>query len=79
MMQASRCGACHDDALEARLAVERIGDSCGWGVPKYEYVGDRETYFKYADSLTDEEMREAQRASNLTSIDGLPSLKEPSV
>lgn len=60
-----------------RLNVARIADSCGWGVPRYEHVGDRDTYFKYADSLSDDELREAQREDNLSSIDGIPSLSGP--
>ncbi len=60
-----------------KLNITRIADSCGWGVPIYDYVGDRNTYTKFADSLTDDQMRDAQQAENLFSIDGLPALSKP--
>ncbi|MBD3649586.1 MAG: pyridoxamine 5'-phosphate oxidase family protein [Pseudomonadales bacterium] len=57
-----------------KLNVTRIADSCGWGVPRYEYQGDRDTYFKFADSLSDDEMAQARKEGNAHSIDGLPAL-----
>ena len=62
-----------------KLDIERIADSCGWGVPRYEYLGTREQYFKYADKLGVEGLRSAQLDSNMKSIDGMPGLDEPSV
>lgn len=61
-----------------KLNVTRVADSCGWGVPLYEYVGDRDTYAKVATSMSDEDMTKAQEASNLCSIDGLPALSRAS-
>jgi len=60
-----------------KLHVERIADSCGWGVPRYEFTGNRDTYFKYAESLSDDELVKAQIEDNSSSIDGLPSLAKP--
>lgn len=57
-----------------KLNVTRIADSCGWGVPVYDYVRDRDTYQKFAASLSDEQMHDAQVAGNSVSIDGLPAL-----
>lgn len=62
-----------------KLNISRIADSCGWGVPMYEYIGERDTYHKFAESLSDEEMRAAQVEENSVSIDGLPALSTPSV
>lgn len=62
-----------------KLNVTRISDSCGWGVPVYDFVSDRDTYEKYAATLTDEKLRAGQLASNSVSIDGLPALSRPSV
>lgn len=61
-----------------QLNVSRIADSCGWGVPMYDYVGERDTYARFADSLSDDEMRAAQVEKNSFSIDGLPALSTPS-
>ena len=62
-----------------KLEIERIADSCGWGVPRYEYAGTREQYLSYADKLGPDGLREAQLESNMTSIDGLKGLDEPSL
>ena len=62
-----------------KLSAERITDSCGWGVPKYEYVGEREQYPKYAAQQGEEGLRRDQLKWNQQSIDGLPGLEKPSV
>ncbi len=59
------------------LNVERVADSCGWGVPIMSLERDRDTYTNYANSKTDAQMRESQLASNMLSLDGLPALSEP--
>lgn len=61
-----------------KLDVTRIADSCGWGVPMYDFVSDRDTYRKFSEAISDEDMREAQKAENLVSLDGLPALSRPS-
>ena len=60
-----------------RLNVTRIADSCGWGEPRYEYAGERDTYFRYVGALSDDELAQAQEDSNLVSLDGLPALSGP--
>ena len=62
-----------------RLDVTRVSDSCGWGVPMYDFIGDRDTYRKYAESRSDEQLRESQKAGNSFSLDGLPALSRPSI
>ena len=62
-----------------KLSIQRIADSCGWGVPMFTYAGQRDQYDRYADQLDDDGLRRAQVKSNLTSLNGLPGLKEPSV
>jgi len=62
-----------------KLNVHRVADSCGWGVPQYEFVGNRDTYPRFAAALSDDELRDAQKKSNLKSLDALPALTEPSV
>ena len=62
-----------------KLCIARIADSCGWGVPMYEYIGERVQYPKYAQQIDDEQLRDAQLEWNMKSIDGLPGLRQPSL
>ncbi len=55
--------------------VERISDSCGFGVPLYEYVGEREALVKWSASKSDEALAAYQEQKNRYSLDGLPGLQ----
>ena len=55
------------------LDIERIADSCGFGVPLMDYVADRDSYARYTDHKTDEEIEEYRVTRNAASIDGLPA------
>ena len=57
-----------------RIEVTRVSDSCGWGVPFYEFKGEREQLQRWVDNKPLEEWRERRYASNAKSIDGLPGL-----
>jgi hypothetical protein len=59
-----------------RIAVERISDSCGFGVPFMQYVGERGQLADWAGRKTEEELAEYRRQKNAVSIDGLPGLSE---
>lgn len=59
-----------------RIAVERISDSCGFGVPFMQYVGERGQLADWANRKTEEELAEYRRKKNAVSIDGLPGLAE---
>jgi hypothetical protein len=65
-----------------RVAVERIADSCGYGVPLMSYEGTRPQYEAWAESQVRRGGTEALDAyvarHNATSIDGLPALDAPS-
>ena len=61
------------------LSIRRIADSCGWGVPMFDFKRTRDQYFNYASQISDAGLRQAQVESNLSSLDKLPGLKEPSV
>ncbi|MBI4675132.1 MAG: pyridoxamine 5'-phosphate oxidase family protein [Chloroflexi bacterium] len=58
-----------------RVELTRISDSCGYGVPRYEFVGDRETLVKDWDAKGAAAALEYQRTRNATSLDGLPGLR----
>ena len=61
-----------------RVAVNRIVDSCGFGVPYYEFKSDRPSLTNYYENRTDEEILEYRRVRNGTSLDGLPGLTSDS-
>ncbi len=54
--------------------VERVQTSCGFAVPLYEYVEQRETLIKWAEVKEEQGALEAyQQQKNLISIDALPT------
>lgn len=58
--------------------VTRISDSCGFVVPRMEYVEERDTLFRWAEHQHQREgdgwAAKYQQANNLHSIDGLPGM-----
>jgi hypothetical protein len=59
------------------LRVSRVQESCGWGVPLYEFKGFRDRLLEHNASRTQEEYLERRYRSNGQSIDGLPGLQRP--
>ncbi len=57
-----------------RLRVTRVAESCGFGVPLYDYVGEREGMTSWRDRKGEEGVEEYQRDKNGASIDGLDGL-----
>lgn len=57
-----------------RARIERISDSCGYGVPVMEFVEDRDTMLKWAEKKGQEALPAYQREKNSRSIDNLPAL-----
>jgi len=55
--------------------VERISDSCGYGVPLLEYRGTRDQLELWAERKGEDGLRRYVDANNLTSIDGLPAAR----
>src|SRR5580765_5178075 len=56
-----------------RVHLDRISDSCGFGVPLMDIVGQRTQYERWLASKSDEDLREYVRERNGASIDGLPA------
>lgn len=54
--------------------IDTIRDSCGYGVPLYEFRGDRESLKNWASKKTEQELLDYRRERNSTSLDGLPGL-----
>lgn len=57
------------------VALDRIADSCGWGVPLYRYEGERAQLIEWAEKKGPSGLEEYRAAHNRTSIDGLPGLE----
>ena len=58
------------------IKVHRVTDSCGWGVPFYEFKGERDQLQRYVENpnRTDQEWMDRRYEANAESIDGLPGL-----
>lgn len=54
-----------------RAELTRISDSCGYGVPRYQYLGDRDTLVNYWEKKGETENMEYRRTENALSLDGL--------
>ena len=63
-----------------RVALERVSESCGYGVPLYDYAGERPQLAAWADRKGPAGIAAYRRERNAASIDGLPGLDpdEPS-
>lgn len=53
--------------------IDRVQTSCGYGVPYYEYVGERPTLSKWAENKGPEGLVAYRAEKNACSIDGLPT------
>jgi hypothetical protein len=57
-----------------KVVLDRVSDSCGFGVPLMTYENERGQLADWADRKTGEELAEYRARKNATSIDGLPGL-----
>jgi hypothetical protein len=53
--------------------IHKVQTSCGFGVPLYEYVGERDQHFKWAESQGQDGLIAYRNSHNLISQDGLPT------
>lgn len=53
--------------------IDLVSTSCGYGVPLYEYLGERSIMFDWAEKKGPEGMQTYIQEKNLESIDGLPT------
>ena len=61
-----------------RVLVDRVADSCGFGVPRYSAEGDRSQLNDWAERKGPEGIAAYQLEKNSRSIDGLPALRSAS-
>ena len=58
-----------------KVQIERISDSCGFGVPLYGFQGDRDQLGAWAERKGEDGLLQYQKTKNRKSIDGLPALR----
>jgi Pyridoxamine 5'-phosphate oxidase len=62
-----------------RVAVERVGSSCGFAVPLMSYEGERDRLHQWAESKGPDGLEAYRAGKNAVSIDGLPALDPEAV
>jgi hypothetical protein len=55
------------------LDVESLQTSCGYGVPLFDYVAERDTLTRWAAAKGEDGLRDYRRTKNTASIDGFPT------
>ncbi|MEX6505041.1 pyridoxamine 5'-phosphate oxidase family protein [Jiella sp. M17.18] len=55
------------------LDIDLVQTSCGFGVPLFEHVGERDTLDRWAASKGEEGLADYRREKNALSMDGLPT------
>jgi hypothetical protein len=58
-----------------RVRLDLVADTCGFGVPKYAYQGQRTQLVDWATRKGVDGLRRYQQDNNLVSLDGLPALR----
>ncbi|MDO9121013.1 MAG: pyridoxamine 5'-phosphate oxidase family protein [Anaerolineaceae bacterium] len=53
--------------------IHKVQTSCGYGVPLYDYKGERDQHLKWAEKKGTDGLVAYRNENNLTSIDGLPT------
>jgi len=55
--------------------IHKVGTSCGWGVPYYEFKGERPTLKSFWGKKSRGQLGQYWRMANTESLDGLPGLR----
>lgn len=58
-----------------RISIDRIADSCGFGVPLYSFKGQRSQLSRWAEQKGEQGLEVYQIEKNALSIDALPALR----
>ncbi len=53
--------------------ISKIQTSCGYGVPLYDYAGERNIHFDWAEKKGEAGLKQYVEDNNLLSLDGLPT------
>ncbi len=70
---AARFGETRGARAVVVVDVERVSDSCGYGVPLMEYAGERHLLPEHMERKGADGLVDYRRLKNRTSIDGLPA------
>jgi hypothetical protein len=65
-----------------RIDIDLVQTSCGYGVPLFDYAGERTILQRWAENKGEAGLREYWRMKNARSIDGLPTglgVEDPSL
>jgi len=55
--------------------ITRVSDSCGYSVPRLDFVADRDALEKWSEKKGADGLRQYREEKNASSIDGLPALR----
>jgi predicted pyridoxine 5'-phosphate oxidase superfamily flavin-nucleotide-binding protein len=55
--------------------VDRVSDSCGFAVPKFDFVDDRDLLDRWTQNRNDDDLAAYRADRNAESLDGLPALR----
>ncbi len=53
--------------------INLVQTSCGFGVPLYNYVGERDIHFDWAEKKGPNGLEAYKQEKNLVNLDGLPT------
>jgi len=53
--------------------IDLVQTSCGFGIPLYDYAGERDIHFKWAEKKGEQGLQDYIDENNLVSLDGLPT------
>lgn len=59
------------------LHITRVMDSCGWGVPFFDFKGERDQLRRWAEHKPLEEWKDTRYQRNALTVDGQPGLIRP--
>lgn len=57
-----------------RVCCHRVSDSCGWAVPKFEFVSERTQLTDWTKNKAGSGIKKYQQEKNLNSLDGLEGI-----
>lgn len=57
-----------------RARLTRVSDSCGYAVPRYDYIADRDTLIRWSEAKGQDGLDEYRAEKNALSLDRLPAL-----
>src|SRR6185437_12760696 len=56
------------------INVTRISDSCGFGVPQFQFVGERDQLPKWCATKGEPQLADYRKKHNSSNVDGLPGI-----